>query len=665
MWGGLGRSSKMKIAREAIAQSLLGLDGRLALGLVAYGHRRRGYCGDIEALQPVAPLNARRIAGIIKKIQPVGKTPISGALREAARLLSEASDDPDSGDPSGASGDRARGPDANPVREGGAKASRQPGSIVLLSDGYENCRQDPCATVRALRRMMPGLRFHVIALAMKPEDLQRIQCVARLGGGKLVEVASRDELEEALSEVFTDIAAAPRFSGWDTAARGARSDEPQGPPRLALRAVLAEGQRLPLEGVYWRVRNKADGAKPLYEKTATAPVIDLAPGRYVVEARLGLVSARREVEVQRRGTTRVSLSLNGGLIRARTFASRAGAILDNVYYTLSRREPGSAGNEQLLAVSREPSPAYVVPPGAYAITVRHGLARRTHNVTIRAGDVRNIDIVLDVGTLSLRAVAADGRGEGDGSALRRMLFLIYEDDPAAPGGLREVARSAADRPVFTLPAGLYHVIARYGLVQSRKRVTIRPGARTEQVMVLAAGRILGEARIRGEKRALDDLVTYHVFAAAQGGTAAEGASPNLAPDLEKALVRTSVPAPVIRLGAGRYRLVATLGPTRVAATTTVALAPGESKRALLEFDAGWLSLRLVQQPGGPPLGDVFWRVLDDRGEEVWSTGLPTPSAPLGAGAYEVQVTYRERRFTRRLVVHSGERQDLELVTSAL
>ena len=50
MWGQVKGKPKVEIAREAVATMLKTWPADESLGLIAYGHRRKGDCADIEAV---------------------------------------------------------------------------------------------------------------------------------------------------------------------------------------------------------------------------------------------------------------------------------------------------------------------------------------------------------------------------------------------------------------------------------------------------------------------------------------------------------------------------------------------------------------------------------------------------------------------------------------
>ena len=87
MWGKVGGKHKIAIAREVVARLMAEWDETLDLGLSAYGHRREGDCGDIQTLVPVSKAKPDKISGLVDKLNPKGKTPLSEAVKRAAEAL--------------------------------------------------------------------------------------------------------------------------------------------------------------------------------------------------------------------------------------------------------------------------------------------------------------------------------------------------------------------------------------------------------------------------------------------------------------------------------------------------------------------------------------------------------------------------------------------------
>ena len=59
MWGQINKKAKITIAKETLNKVVSGWDEKVHLGLIAYGHRKKGDCDDIETLIPVAQIDKK------------------------------------------------------------------------------------------------------------------------------------------------------------------------------------------------------------------------------------------------------------------------------------------------------------------------------------------------------------------------------------------------------------------------------------------------------------------------------------------------------------------------------------------------------------------------------------------------------------------------------
>ena len=129
MWGQIEGVNKIVIAREVVGDLLGTLPEDQALGLVAYGHRTKGDCGDIELLYEPGT-DRQAIADAVNGLNPKGKTPLSAAVLQAAEAL---------------------------------KYTEEAATVILVSDGIETCDVDPCALGRQLEET--GVGFTAMSLA--------------------------------------------------------------------------------------------------------------------------------------------------------------------------------------------------------------------------------------------------------------------------------------------------------------------------------------------------------------------------------------------------------------------------------------------------------------------------------------------------------------------
>ena len=169
MWGQVGGETKIAVLKRSLAQVLGQLDTTADVGVVAFGHREKGNCADIEELVPPQPFDAELIQAAIDSIQPKGKTPLSDAVRFAAEEL---------------------------------RFTEEKATVVILGDGGENCAKDPCAVAEELEKTGVELTVHAIAFDISDaEGSAQLQCFAAATGGLFLPVADAQELVAALETV--------------------------------------------------------------------------------------------------------------------------------------------------------------------------------------------------------------------------------------------------------------------------------------------------------------------------------------------------------------------------------------------------------------------------------------------------------------------------------
>ncbi len=243
MWGQIEGVNKITIAQEVVGNLLTTLPENQLLGLVAYGHRRKGDCGDIETLHLPGVARAT-IADTVNALRPRGKTPLSAAVIQAAEAL---------------------------------KYTENAATVILISDGIETCRLDPCEVGRNLEETGVDFTAHVIGFDVTdPVTQAQLQCLAKETGGTYLPADNADELAEALQKV-AEATPAPTPA----------------PLPVAVTFRATEGENGPdiTDQLVWKLFD--DSGTLLVETTAqfSNMVFDKLPGAYRVE---GLRAADEE-----------------------------------------------------------------------------------------------------------------------------------------------------------------------------------------------------------------------------------------------------------------------------------------------------------------------------------------------------------------------------------
>ncbi|MDY0038872.1 MAG: VWA domain-containing protein [Desulforhabdus sp.] len=201
MWGRVDDATKMESAREVMSDLIASLPENTELGLVAYGHRRKGDCQDIEVIAAPGSEDREKMREGIKRLTPKGKTPLAASLTQAGDYLRD--------------------------HEGDA-------TMVLVSDGLETCGGDPCAVAKRLHRKKTNLTIHVVGFDVSGRAVEQLQCVAEAGGGRYFQADTVASLAQALAAVG------------DHAAKGAALPEPA--PKPQAKTEKAKTTRIKVAG---------------------------------------------------------------------------------------------------------------------------------------------------------------------------------------------------------------------------------------------------------------------------------------------------------------------------------------------------------------------------------------------------------------------------------
>ena len=605
MWGNLGadKRPKLELVRDALRALLPSLRPEARIGLASFGHRRRGNCGDAEVIVPPEAGSTERLAVPVDKMNAMGKGPLVLALRESANAI----------------------------------AGATPASIVLIADDLDNCGQDVCAAMGQILAASPNLVVHTVAIGFDKPKLAHIACIAQQTGGKLWDAQDAAGVASALGQAVTlanlqTNTDAPPAATAD-AAVAPDKPAPGAPPGLYLSAGLGPTSATLDNPVHWRITKAgADGvlvrdirASSLFEK--------LEPGTYEVDARLGLAQVRQTVEVAADTATQVRVDLNGGVLKLQARAADTTPPLTSAIFTVApaNGEKGAAP----LWIGRDTHPEIVIPAGEYTVTAQNGLARQQSNVTIAPATGTSFNSKLASGHLELSGTRGIAAGQGE-PLTGNVTFILAQDDPDAPQGRREVARSATPTPTFTLPAGTYYVTARTPTAEVREQLAIGAGDVVKRVMPLSLAHIKLVATMGAQPPGPTNTVTYRVVRL-------DGEPREIA--------RTIASEPEFDLSAGRYRLEASLGGSNVIAATDLTLAAGQAQKVTLPLEGGSVTL---QRDGAGPSGDVYWEVRDEKQRTVLRSSQPQPTAVLAPGRYVVSADTSDQPQRNAIEVKANE-----------
>ncbi|MCH2490814.1 MAG: VWA domain-containing protein [Flavobacteriales bacterium] len=177
MWGQLQGKSKMEIASEVLATSINELPENQQLGLVAYGHREKGDCRDVETLVSMDNRSKEKIASEVKAIKPLGKTPLAYSAATVIDML----------------------------RKNGEQAT-----IILITDGIESCDGNICDVVSEAKKEGIDFKLHIVGFGLKSNETEQLKCAAKAGDGNYYDAADAGGLSDVMTEVVTETVDKPK-----------------------------------------------------------------------------------------------------------------------------------------------------------------------------------------------------------------------------------------------------------------------------------------------------------------------------------------------------------------------------------------------------------------------------------------------------------------------
>lgn len=444
MWGQVDGQTKIAAARRAVDSILSKWKPSDRLGLIAYGHRSKGDCKDIETVVPVSRFDPARIKSAVNGLNPKGKTPMADSLRAAAASL---------------------------------KTTESKGTVILVSDGIETCVADPCAVAAELKKTGVGLVAHVIGFdVVDPAAKAQLQCIARATGGVYLDAGNASGLESAMSRAVE----ATQGARVQTEAAARPQEDPYKGKNIRGVARLSAGlDPVSDKDLSWWFYKPAGGEKgELIARFDGSPFADqIEPGTYIVEVEYGQVRHPMQVKVERGKPAALDVVLDAGYVTSEGAITGGGAKVDQVTWELND------ASGEWVATEQKPLPRFILKAGDYKLSLMRGTSKSEKAFTVTAGDSMNVAMTLDVGKLVVSGVYARGGPKVENG------FSVEVTMPANEDGEKgEWVATAYDQlSQFEIPSGNYDVTTAVGLAKRVTRVEIRSGAPTRIDVNLDAG----------------------------------------------------------------------------------------------------------------------------------------------------------------------------------
>ncbi|AZV17882.1 VWA domain-containing protein [Mesorhizobium sp. M7A.F.Ce.TU.012.03.2.1] len=442
MWAQIDGKPKLEIARESLRTVLQSVPTDDDIGFMAYGHREKGSCDDIQLIVPPQAGSGSAISAAADSLKFLGKTPLTAAVKQAAEAL---------------------------------KYTEDKATVVLITDGLETCGGDPCALGKELEASGVDFTADVVGFGLTADEGRQIACLADNTGGKYIQASDEKALQEALAETVAAPAPEPA-----PAPAPAPAPEPAKPEFNFLpTAVLAEGGDPVTDGNAWEsYKAKPDGTRGDYVSTEYgAYKANLEPGDYIVVASDGQAKTEQKVKIEAGQVYKPLFNLNAGTLIIHPRPSAGADVVDGAAVVIDY--PGADMPATFYGTTKA-----VLPAGDQKVTVTIGQGVATETIPLAAGKTVEKDMVAGVGHVVANAYYAAGGDKADGSGIG---FKVLKAKKKIDGTRDEVTYAYGPDSKFDLPPDDYVLIATVDLAVVEQPFTVKVGEFQDLKVAMNAG----------------------------------------------------------------------------------------------------------------------------------------------------------------------------------
>jgi len=618
MWGQIDGKTKIEIARDAIKEMVNSWNQDSNIGLIAYGHRTKGDCSDIETLLPVSALDKNAFVAAVNAIQPKGKTPISAAVRKAAEEL---------------------------------KYTENKATVILISDGLETCNADPCALASELEAAGVDFTTHVIGFDINKADSAKLSCLATNTGGQFISASNAVELNKAISKTVKTVQA--KVVKKVVKAIPKPTPVPKGPQGIKVIPVACETCTEPLQtDVFWylyEAKQDMDGnRKELGRDGSATALFKTAAGKYFIYGAYGYAAKGVEVAVKPGTLSTVKVNFNAGNMRVSAAATAGADPLDNdMFYWVYEAKKDLEGNRKEIARSGAANQLFRLPAGNYFVVAQHGSAYANAELTVKANELTEYVFDMNVGYLRVNAISTTGAAVLENN----MFYWVYENKKDLEGNRKEIARSGAAGQLFKLPAGKYFIVAQHGQAYANATLEVTANSLSEYTFDMNVGYFRVNAIMADGMPPIENNMFYWVYYDKK--------------DMEgnrKEIDRSGAANQLFRLPAGKYFVVAQHG--QAYSNKEIAVEAGSLLEETMVVNSAIIHVTPTVANGGALADDVFWWVyaakadLEGNHKEISRSGSVEETFILPAGDYIFTVKNAGKTHDTNVTLKPGEQKNM-------
>lgn len=358
MWGQLEGKTKKEIASDVLSTSINNLPDNQRIGLVAYGHRKKGDCEDVEFLVDLNNESKAKLNSVVKGINPLGRTPLAYSATLAI----------------------------NSLKSSGTKAT-----IILITDGIESCDGNICNVVTSAKAEGIDFKLHIVGFGLKEGETEQLECAAMAGNGKYYDANNAGGLGEVLAEVTSETVDDPtdNFSIYAT-----KNGEPVD---------------------VW-IRAKKSGTKDYIDEGRSyrdSAFVHLPPGKYEIEINplenTDIPGTTLSVQMKEGEVKHETISFDGGSLKVTSTNNGEGwdAIVKMIDQSTGKSiaQTRTYGRDQVMEV-----PAGIYKVTFQALTAMKGLSTyyEVENVEVKAAETTPLAHNFETGIAMIGAKTSGG-----------------------------------------------------------------------------------------------------------------------------------------------------------------------------------------------------------------------------------------------------------------
>ena len=453
MWGQIEGQNKISIAKDVLKNLIGELPDDSEVGLIAYGHNKKGDCDDIETIVQPGPLDKAAINKQIDALNPKGKTPITDSVLMAFDLV---------------------------------KANENATTVILVSDGIETCGGDPCQAVKEAKEAGINFIMHVVGFDVGDVDVSELECAAQAGGGLYLSAQNADELTQAL-ETAVEIPA----------------ELPMG--KLSVK-VTGEGK---LQDAYLVLTNTTTGEELKAQRTYTKPntnprIISLPDGVYDLEVKpQGMQGVQNKtvagIEIKEGEVVEKEIDFGFGELSVKVV--RNDKLMDSTVKVLNPETEESVTQGRTYEKPTSNPKIMKLEPGIYNVEVTALGIDTNPKQTIEGIEITNgatVEKVVDYSSGTLKIGSLKGKKLHD--SVVKIIDVSTEEQVAQS---RTYTGPKSNPKTFELPPGVYNVIVEpLGIKgispQTFENIEVKAGETVEETAQFSGG-TLKVGAFEGEK----------------------------------------------------------------------------------------------------------------------------------------------------------------------